>query len=174
MLVATFLALGLIAGFIQGGSTNSISLLHIRNSFLIVTAFLLQAIVLLVELVFPQTAALTLNAQVTSYLLVLMFLLSNRQLRYIELVAVGLTLNLVAIILSGYAPGSPSLYLGEVFSTPGSLSDSLRFSAGDALISLGLLAMTRDVMLARAMRPELVRVRYQPKHLAGALRQAGK
>ncbi|HEY3375181.1 MAG TPA: DUF5317 family protein [Candidatus Aquicultor sp.] len=180
MLVLVCAVLGVIIGYIQGGNSNSFSLLYIKFGFLVVIACCIQIVLCAIGFTFNLPATVNNVAQAVSYLMVIGFMLLNRQIRFMGLIATGLLLNLIALITDGSTPAAvafagtptssqtlaPLWFLGDVFSLPQAYPGATGISLGDILVAIGILIVSRDIVLARAVRPQVSRVRYEPKHLA--------
>jgi hypothetical protein len=159
LLVAIVVAVALVP--LVGGDLRALAALRFRLPSLLAAALVLQVLVITV---FPGPAtALRLTAYLSSYALALAFLVLNRRVPGLWLVAVGALLNLLAIgANSGVMPatrgalatagvGSTSdvfanaayvaharlWFLGDVFAIPASWPLANVFSAGDVLIGLG-------------------------------------
>jgi len=187
MFLLTFLVLGLIIGYAQGGRANAFSLVKFQYGFLVLLALTIQVILLTFNLSLASDIGLA--AHVASYLLIIIFLLSNRHIRWVELLTFGLTLNLLGVVSGGsYVSGSsmtiagildmavpaaglagaPLWFLGNAFSLSQGLPFNAVFSLGDVFIGVGLLVISREMVLARSARPQGAPLRYRPKHLAKA------
>lgn len=190
MFLLVFLVLGSIIGYLQGGRWSSFSVTKLRFGFLVFVALAVQISVHLSNIDITSKAGLV--AHILSYLLVIAFLFLNVQIRWAEVIAFGLMLNLIPVLLtdgdmlyssiafSGSYHGAPYAtdtmsemfwFLGELFSLPKELPLHYTFSAGDIMIWSGLFGISREMMLARSIRPNVVWVRYRPRHLVRANNQ---
>jgi hypothetical protein len=151
---------------LAGGRIVALSELRFRASGLLVAAILAQV---LIVSIFPQGSATFHNAvHIATYLVVAAFVVLNRRIPWVWLVALGGALNFTAIAANGgVMPAAPRAlaragfaldpagftnsgavshphlqFLGDVFWVPSSFPISNVFSVGDVLILLGaLLAM---------------------------------
>jgi hypothetical protein len=151
---------------LAGGRLGALATLQFRGKGLLLAAILAQVAIVSV---FPQGSATLHNAvHIGTYVIVGVFVVLNRHIPWVWLVALGGTLNFVAIAANGgvmpasptalenagfaldpagftnsTAVGNPHLqFLGDVFWVPSSFPISNVFSVGDVLILLGaLLAM---------------------------------
>jgi hypothetical protein len=151
---------------LAGGRLAELSALRFRASGLLVGAILAQV---LIVTVFPHGSATLHNTvHVGSYVVVARFVVVNRRIPWVWLVALGGALNFTAIVANGgVMPATPNAlenagfaldpagfanstvvshphlqFLGDVFWIPSSFPISNVFSIGDVLILLGaLLAM---------------------------------
>jgi hypothetical protein len=151
---------------LAGGRLGALATLQFRGKGLLLAAILAQVAIVSV---FPQGSATLHNAvHIGTYVIVGVFVVLNRHIPWVWLVALGGALNFVAIAANGgvmpasptalenagfaldpagftnsTAVGNPHLqFLGDVFWVPSSFPISNVFSVGDVLILLGaLLAM---------------------------------
>ena len=151
---------------LAGGRLGALATLQFRGKGLLVAAILAQVAIVSV---FPQGSATLHNAvHIGTYVIVGVFVVLNRHIPWVWLVALGGALNFVAITANGgVMPASPTAlenagfaldpagftnstavgyphlqFLGDVFWVPCSFPISNVFSVGDVLILLGaLLAM---------------------------------
>jgi hypothetical protein len=151
---------------LAGGRLAALSELRFRASGLLVAAILAQV---LIVSIFPQGSATFHNAvHIATYVAVAVFVVRNRRIPWVWLVALGGALNFTAIAANGgVMPASPRAlqnagfaldpagftnsgavahpqlqFLGDVFWVPSSFPVSNVFSVGDLLILVGaLLAM---------------------------------
>jgi hypothetical protein len=175
LLVAIVVAVALVP--LAGGDLRALAALRFRLPSLLAAALVLQVLVITV---FPGPAtALRLTAYLSSYALALAFLVLNRRVPGLWLIAIGAVLNLVAIGTNGgVMPATPGAlatagvgstgevfanaayvaharlwFLGDVFAIPASWPLANVFSAGDVLIGLGaawaILATARSARRRR-------------------------
>ena len=151
---------------LAGGRISALSDLRFRAAGVLVAAILGQVVIVSV---FPQGSATFHNAvHIATYLAVAVFVVRNRSIPWIWLVALGGASNFAAIAANGgVMPASPRAlekagfaldpsgftnsgavshphlqFLGDVFWVPSSFPISNVFSVGDVVILLGaLLAM---------------------------------
>lgn len=186
MFLVPFLVIGIVIGYIQGGRLSALSQISLRYGSLVAMALAIQVTLFICDFTPYSSLPEGTVANIISYMLVIAFLFLNRQVKLIEVVAGGLTLNFLAIVSNGgYMPGptaafastasaassmelarSSLWYLGDIILLPLTYSVRYAISVGDILIALGMLVIIRGTMLAQ--RAELVEVkeRYRPKHLA--------
>ncbi|NCO66628.1 MAG: hypothetical protein COW32_03730 [Candidatus Aquicultor secundus] len=190
MFLVPFLALGIAIGYIQGGRMSALSQISLRYGSLVMMALAIQLTLFVCGFTPYSSLPEGMVANIVSYMLVIAFLLLNRQVKLIEVVAAGLTLNFLAIVSNGgYMPGptvvfasstlesaassaqvanagSSLWFLGDTFTLPLFSSLSYAFSIGDILIALGMFAIIRGTMLEHRAELTVAKERYQPKHLA--------
>jgi hypothetical protein len=151
---------------LAGGRVAALAELRFRAKGLLIAALLAQV---LIVSIFPEGSATFHNAvHITTYLVVAVFVVANRRVPWVWLVALGGALNFAAIAANGgVMPASPHAldkagfaldpdgfvnsgavahphlqFLGDIFWVPSSFPISNVFSIGDVLILLGaLLAM---------------------------------
>jgi hypothetical protein len=151
---------------LAGGRVTALADLTFRAKGLLVAAILAQV---LIVSIFPEGSATLHNAvHIATYLVVGVFVVVNRRIPWVWLIALGGALNFAAIAANGgVMPASPRAlenagyaidpegfvnsgavanphlqFLGDVFWVPSSFPISNVFSIGDVLILLGaLLAM---------------------------------
>ncbi|MHB8841483.1 MAG: DUF5317 domain-containing protein [Candidatus Aquicultor sp.] len=194
MFLVPFLVLGVAIGYIQGGRMSALSKISLRHGSLVIMALVIQLTLFVCG--FTPYSALPegMVANIVSYMLVIAFLFLNRQVKLIEVVAAGLTLNFLAIVSNGgYMPGptaafassaldsavssaqvanaeSSLWFLGDTFTLPLFSSIGYAFSIGDLVIALGMFAIIRGTMIEHRAELAIARERYQPKHLARPVR----
>ncbi len=194
MFLIPFLVLGIAIGYIQGGRMSALSKISLHHGSLVIMALVIQ--LTLFACGFTPYSALPegMVANIVSYMLVIAFLFLNRQVKLIEVVAGGLTLNFLAIVSNGgYMPGptpafassaldsalssaqganaaSSLWFLGDTFMLPLFSSIGYAFSIGDLVIALGMFAIIRGTMIEHRAELAIARERYQPKHLARPVR----
>jgi hypothetical protein len=151
---------------LAGGRIGALAELRFRAKGLLVGAILAQ---ILIVSIFPNgSATLHTSVHVATYVVVAVFVVANRRIPWVWLVALGGALNFTAIAANGgVMPATPHAlekagfaldpegfvnsgavahphlqFLGDVFWVPSSFPISNVFSIGDVLILLGaLLAM---------------------------------
>ncbi len=175
LIAASFLAL--LSPLVVGRWPAGVLLHRWRWAWLVWVALALQVVVVQVEL--PESLAPVLH--VATYGAALVFLIANRRLRGVLLVAVGAALNGVTIALNGGTlPASadavaatgvdrdaafansavvhdPVLpWLGDVFAWPAPLPLANTFSVGDIVIVLGVVvvAWSGTRRIGRALRTQ--------------------
>lgn len=167
LIVLAFLCIASVP--LTGGRLMALSELRLRALPVPIIALALQ--VLLVSVVPGGNAQLHADLHIVTYVLIGIFLIANRQIAGVPLIAAGTAANALAIILNaGVMPASRSaqrlagltlsghvfhnsaalahpqlLWLGDVIPVPGPLPNVM--SAGDCAIFLGML-----VLLHRASR----------------------
>jgi hypothetical protein len=159
LLIAFAITLASVPVF--GGRLSRLGHLHLRHSWLIVSALAIQTLVISV---FPEIGAGTGNAiHLATYAMAGVFLVMNRQLPGMPLLAFGSAANLAAIVANGgvmpasawatrvsglTSPGDEFansrmvehprlLFLGDVFAIPESWPLSNVFSVGDVALVIG-------------------------------------
>jgi hypothetical protein len=148
---------------LAGGRLGALATLKFRAKGLLMAGILAQVAIVSV---FPQGSASVHNAvHIGTYVIVAVFVVFNRHIPWVWLVALGGALNFTAILANGgVMPASPTAlekagfaldpagfsnstavsnphlqFLGDVFWIPSSFPISNVFSVGDVLILLGAL-----------------------------------
>lgn len=192
MFLVPFLVLGVAIGYIQGGRMSALSKITFRHGSLVIMALVIQLTLFACGFTPYGTLPEGMVANIVSYMLIIAFLFLNRQVKLIEVVAAGLTLNFLAIVSNGgYMPGPTAAFasgaldpavssaqpaaaslwfLGDTFTLPLFSSIGYAFSIGDLVIALGMFAIIRGTMIEHRAELAVARERYQPKHLARPVR----
>jgi hypothetical protein len=158
---------------LAGGRLGALATLRFRAKGLLVAGIVAQV---LIVSVFPQGSATVHNAvHIGTYVIVAAFVVINRRIPWVWLVALGGALNFAAIAANGgvmpaspralekagfaldpagftnsTAVGNPHLqFLGDVFWIPSSFPISNVFSVGDVLILVGALLAMHCVCASR-------------------------
>lgn len=165
MLFLVVVAVGLLTVGVAGGRFSVLAELTIRGQWLLAGALLVQVVVITVLRRPPHAIAAGLH--LLSYALAAAFLLANRRLRGLSIVAAGGLLNVVAIAAnggtmpatrgalrvagiaadadhfanSGQVVGARLGLLGDVFAVPHQLGIANVFSAGDVIICVGVIGL---------------------------------
>jgi hypothetical protein len=181
MLLALAVVLGLLAAPLAGGRLRRLADLRLRTPWLLAAALAVQVSV---HSVFTGPATWwRVGAYLSSYALVVAFLVANRSVPGFRVIAAGVVLNLVAIgANAGVMPASagaastaglppsagdtfansavlahPRLgFLGDVFAVPASWPLANVFSVGDVLLAVGAFVAVQgatDSRLAGHRRP---------------------
>ena len=171
IVVYACLVLAVLAVLIPGGEPRRLAEIELRWTSLIWGALLLQVAVISV---LPAAGALSKAAHLATYAAAALFVVANRRLPGVPIVAVGGALNLVAIVANGgtmpadrgaleasgrrlaegrFANSAPIEdprlgFLGDVFATPSWFPAANVFSIGDVVIVAGVA-----FFLYRATRP---------------------
>jgi hypothetical protein len=170
------LLLGLIAGWLMGGSMSRLSAIRIRWAPLAVIGLLMQ-VVLFFGPVAERVGSLGMPIYIGSTALVLVVVLRNLRVPGLVLVAAGAISNLVAILANGgYMPASPGAmaFLGksvnpgysnsavnespvlapltDIFALPPFVPFANVFSVGDVLIGVGVALVIATAMRGGAPR----------------------
>ena len=198
LLAATLLSVLLVP--VLGGRWRALAGLRLRSAGLLSLALGLQVLALVVLPGGPRPLLVGMHA--TSYVLAGVFVLLNRRVPGLLLLAAGGSLNALGLALNGgtlpasasalrqaglpvVAPGysnssllvHPHLaWLGDVFATPGWLPLANVYSLGDLLVLTGALWLvhrTCRTVLARDPRPALRR-RMVPQPVVAGVRAASQ
>ena len=137
MLIGLVFLLCLASVPLARGRLSALADVRFRAAWLLLAAIAVQVVI--VSIVPGQGSAAVHNAvHVATYLLVGAFVVANRHVPWVWLIALGGLSNFVAIAANGVA--DPALaFLGDVFWVPASWPVSNVFSVGDVLIVLGAL-----------------------------------
>jgi hypothetical protein len=173
MLIGIVFLLALASVPLAGGRLGALAELRFRAPALLVGAILAQV---LIVSIFPQGSATFHSAvHVASYVLVAMWVVANRRIPWVWLVALGGASNFTAITANGgVMPADPDAlaaaglpvapaeftnsaavahphlqFLGDVFWAPSSFPVSNVFSIGDLMIVLGALLAMHCVCASR-------------------------
>jgi hypothetical protein len=163
MLFGIVFLLGIASVPLAGGRLFALADVRLRATWLLVAAIGAQ---ILIVSVFPGgSETVHVAVHIGSYLLVAAWVVVNRRLPWLWLVALGGVLNFVAITANGgVMPADPDAlraaglvlhpgeftnsaavahphlqFLGDVFAVPGGLPAANVFSVGDVLILLGMI-----------------------------------
>jgi hypothetical protein len=173
MLIGIIFLLALASVPLAGGRLSALAELRFRAPALLVGAILAR--VLIVSVLPQGSATLHSVVHVASYVLVAMWIVANRRIPWVWLVALGGASNFIAIAANGgIMPADPDAlaaaglpvdpaeftnsaavahphlqFLGDVFWVPSSLPVSNVFSIGDLLIVLGALLAMHCVCASR-------------------------
>lgn len=180
MLMLTIVVLGIAAVPLADGRFTRLVDVRLRLAWALLAALAVQ--VLITTLAPGGAAGWHAAAHVGSYLLAGAFLVANRRLPFVWLLALGAALNLLAIVANGgVMPADPGalqragwpvathqfenstalthprlLFLGDVFAVPKQVPLANVFSVGDVLLVLGgVLVLHRlcgSRLLSRALR----------------------
>ncbi|MDP2211531.1 MAG: DUF5317 family protein [Candidatus Aquicultor sp.] len=190
MFILGFIMLALLFGYLQGGRLDALSQVRLRYGVLVFIALAIQITLLAWE---PSSnsawAMVDIAANAASYLCIVVFMVANSHIAGTRVLAAGLSLNLPAIIshsssmpsataLSGVdaaslgvpsAPvGSALWYMGDILSMPKGIPFAAAFSVGDVMVGLGIFVALREMMQPVRDDIQILRPRYQPKHLVRA------
>lgn len=184
MLLLTFVALAIAAGYTNGGRASNISQARFRFGSLIIIA--LTAKIILFVLGYPFVSSspkLAITAHVFSYLLVIAFLFLNWQIDGMRIIAAGLMLNFLAVMYKGGFELTTGMYAAAAERINSPLvglptGDGIlpvfkdAFSLGSMLMGFGIFAAVSRLMQPHKAQTQAVnascepRHRYRPKHLA--------
>jgi hypothetical protein len=165
MLVGAALLLCILSVPLTGGRLSALADLEFRRAWLAVAAIAVQ--VLIISVLPAVGKGLSAEIHLASYVLLGAFLVANRHIPGLLVIAVGGALNLAAIATNGGvmpadpdaiaasgisrsatefansapADGAPLGFLGDVFHTPGWLPIHNVFSVGDLVIVVGALLL---------------------------------
>lgn len=187
MLIALLAVTILVTIPIVGGDLSTLSRLRLRQAWLVAAALAVQIIIISVLANPPPALSRTLH--IATYLTVAVFLILNRRIPYLWLVAVGGAANLVVIAANnGVMPASaaalrtagrtistgfnnsttvnhPHLsYLGDIFATPKQLPLANVFSLGDIIILTGLTLLVATVSRTPAINATDLGPQADPDH----------
>ena len=190
MFILGFIMLALLFGYLQGGRLDALSQVRLRYGVLVFMALAIQITLLAWE---PSSnsawAMVDIAANAASYLCVVAFLVANTHIAGTRVLAAGLALNFLATIsfssatLSAMASsgvdmaslGAPSAlvgsalwYMGDILSMPKGIPFATAFSIGDVMVGLGIFVALREMMQPVRADIQILRPRYQPKHLVRA------
>jgi len=158
---------------LAGGRLGALADLRFRASWLLVAAIVAQVVI--ISLVPQGSPALHDAVHIATYLVVAAFVVVNRRIPWVWLIALGGALNFVAIVANGgVMPADPHAlamagmvadpaeftnsgavahahlqFLGDVFWLPRSLPVRNVFSVGDVLILVGALLAMHCVCASR-------------------------
>ena len=173
MVIGIVFALCLLSVPLAGGRLSALAELRVRARGILVAAIAAQ--VLIISVVPEGSAGLHEAVHVGTYVAVAAFVVANRRIPWLWLIALGGALNFVAIAANhGVMPADPNAlakaglaadpgaftnsgavahphlqFLGDVFWLPSSLPVSNVFSVGDVLIVLGALLALHCVCASR-------------------------
>ena len=162
MFIVYIVVLGIVAGYIRGGSLRRITRTPLKRSSLVITAIAIQ-LVIFSELSFVITAPqlIITSLQIISYILIIIFLIINYKVPGLLILGAGVVLNSLVIFLNGgYMPSAHTStavidgridnnivaiahdtvlpWLGDIFRLPKWLPFTNWFSIGDILIGVGV------------------------------------
>jgi len=168
MVVLAGVLLALLSAIVAGGRIAALAGLRFHSAWLLVAALGLQLLV--VSFAAGAGAGWHAPVHVASYGLAAAFVVRNRHVPWLWLVATGGLMNAAAILANGgVMPASPSAvelaglaaadgfansavvegarlaFLGDVFAVPDGYPLANVFSAGDAIIVLGVLVLAHRV-----------------------------
>ena len=182
MLIGAALLLCILSVPLTGGRLSRLADLEFRRAWLALAAIVVQ--VLIISIVPGIGKDLSVQIHLASYLLLGAFLVVNRHVPGLLVVAGGGALNFAAIVTNGGvmpadpdavaaagvpqnvtefansapADGAPLGFLGDVFHTPGWLPIHNVFSVGDLVIVLGaFLLLQRACRTPASRRPRRLR-----------------
>jgi hypothetical protein len=161
MLIGAALLLCIVSVPLTGGRLSALADLEFRRGWLAVAALVLQVVI--ISILPTAGKGLSEEIHLGSYLLLGAFLVANRHIPGLLVIAVGGALNFAAILTNGGvmpadpdaiaaagisqnatefansapADGAPLGFLGDVFHTPAWLPIHNVFSVGDLVIVLG-------------------------------------
>ena len=162
MILPFFVMLAIVSVPLAGGRLGRLADLRVRAVWTVVAAMALQVVIIeVVQRAIPQAVASALH--LVSYALAVWFVIANRRIRGLWIVALGGALNLVAITLNhGVMPASPEAartagivksadqfdnsaptpgarvwFLGDVFAVPKRYPMANVFSGGDVILVIG-------------------------------------
>ncbi len=184
MLLLTFVALAIAAGYTNGGRASNISQTRFRFGSLIIIALTTKIILFVLGYPFVSSSPkLAITAHVFSYLLVTAFLFLNWQINGMRIIAAGLMLNFLTVMYKGgfelttgmYATAAERINSPLVGSPTGDgilpvFKDA--FSLGSLLTGFGMFIAVSGLMQPHKAQTQAVnasyepRHRYQPRHLA--------
>jgi hypothetical protein len=173
MLIGIAFVICLLTVPLAGGRMRALALLQPRAWWLLAAGLGLQ--VLIISVVPDGPRGMHTTAHIASYVLVACFVLANRSVPYLWLIAFGGALNAIAIGLNGgVMPADPDAlaaagvatdqdkfansiavadpvvpFLGDVFWVPESWPVSNVFSVGDVLIVVGVLLAVHTIARSR-------------------------
>lgn len=180
MILPFFVLLTIVSVPLAGGRLSRLADLRVRAVGAVLVAIALQVVIIeVVQRAIPHVLASSLH--LFSYALAVWFVVANRRIRGLWIVALGGALNLVAITLNhGVMPASPAAaraagivksvgqfensaptpgariwFLGDVFAVPQRFPMANVFSVGDVVLVIGLgvvLHAACDSRLARRRR----------------------
>jgi hypothetical protein len=179
MLVVTLLGIGSVP--LAGGRLAALEQVRLRQPWLIPTALAVQVYITTIAL--NGSRGVHVAAHLGSYLLAGAFVVANRELPFIWVVALGGALNLLVIAANGgvmpadadalQRAGWPSvsdqfensialarprlLFLGDVFAVPKWVPFANVFSIGDVFLVLGGIAVVHRLCGSRLAGGQLVR-----------------
>jgi hypothetical protein len=165
MLIGAALLLCILSVPLTGGRLSGVAELDFRRGWLAVAALVVQ--VLIISILPHGIAGLSKEIHLASYLLLGAFLVANRHIPGLLVIAAGGALNFAAIATNGGvmpadpdaiaaagitqnatdfansapASGAPLGFLGDAFHTPGWLPIHNVFSVGDLVILAGALVL---------------------------------
>jgi hypothetical protein len=185
LILLIFFVLGLLAVPLLGGRLSRLALLRLRMPWTIAVTVVVQVLVL--EVV-QDTVDHTVLAivHVASYGLAAAFVIANRKLFGMWLMALGGCLNLLAITVNGgvmpadpgalaragrgieaefdnstYVADAKLRFLGDIFAVPKGLPLANVFSIGDVILTIGMVAMLHWICRSRLI-PRRIRERRPP------------
>jgi Family of unknown function (DUF5317) len=186
----TFFAIGLLSVPLFGGRLGNLARLRLRLAWTLPATAVIQVVILEVVQNSVDHAILAV-VHVLSYGLAAVFVVANRRLFGMWLMALGGGLNLLAIAAnkgvmpadlgaleragksvksefdnSTYVADAKLSFLGDIFAVPKGLPLANVFSVGDAILTLGIVVMLHWVCGSRLI-PAAVRERRPPPLAAG-------
>ncbi|MDI6816574.1 MAG: DUF5317 family protein [Actinomycetota bacterium] len=190
MFILDFIMLALLFGYLQGGRLSALSQVRLRYGVLVFLALAIQIALLACE---PSSNSalerVGFAASAASYLCIVVFMVANRHIVGTRVLAAGLALNFLATtsfssaMLSAMASsgvdmaslgvpsalvGSALWYMGDILSMPKGIPFAAAFSVGDVMVGLGIFVALREMMQPVSADIQIIRPRYQPKHLVRA------